>query len=211
MNEGQTQGARLARNSDEEKPYVCAFEWPHNCYVQCGGSGIVLERGAPSLEEVFCDVAKAENVIARQVPHRITAFFEAFPQSPGTFLRGEGTTVQEAEEKCWKRYQRILACAHHEYERRDRVDGYCFCKHCGLSGMFLPPLHPCAGCQATQYKVWSVDKNEATYCQNCFEKLPEEMLSDISIKLNRMVKTHSRMVKTHSRMVKTRSRSPASS
>jgi hypothetical protein len=91
---------KTARNSFD-KPYDCLKDWPEDCFVQCGGDGIVFEEG--SLEETF----KSEDGLLKTIAtvigsptekkHYRTAFFEAFPKKPSCFIRGEGTTIQEAE------------------------------------------------------------------------------------------------------------------
>jgi hypothetical protein len=110
--------------------YECKKEWPEEIFVQCGGSGVVFSKEG----------------------NYSTAFFEAFPKSPSCFLRGEGATIEEAEEKCWNSYQKILVCDH-EMERRDRKDGYGYCKHCSYSSMVFEPLTKCCKCGKPSYKV----------------------------------------------------------
>jgi hypothetical protein len=96
------------------------FLWPVDCFIQCGDSGVVIGAGEGDSYR--------------------TAFWEAFPRNPDTFLRGEGATVQEAEQKCFEHYQRILACPGHEFERGKYQNGAGICKHCRLflSGVFEP-------------------------------------------------------------------------
>lgn len=112
---GLKPGDRIPRGGDA----VLAHEWPEDCAVQGGTKGLVIS-------------AKGN--------YR-TAFFEAFPTNPSTFLRGEGETVEAAEEAAWQKWQRILNCPNggvHEYETRGYKNGCGFCKHCGLftSGVF---------------------------------------------------------------------------
>ncbi len=64
---------KIARKSFGEA-YVCKYEWPEDCFVQCGDNGIVCGKESYT-----------------------TAFFEAFPESPKTFLRGEGAFVEETK------------------------------------------------------------------------------------------------------------------
>lgn len=80
--EGTARGAK-------HKP-VCA--WPENCYVQWGDSGIVFTGGKGISEDI--------NILSSYV----TAFFEAFPRDPDTFIRGEGTTIEEAERKAFAKF-----------------------------------------------------------------------------------------------------------
>ena len=96
--------------------------WPEDCFVQGGKSGVVFQRAGGSYR---------------------TAFVEAFPF--GTFLRGEGETVEAAEDACWAQCERLMACPAHPdhgpFERRQYRNGSGFCTQCG--GWFarvLPPL-----------------------------------------------------------------------
>lgn len=85
--------------------------WPTDCYIQGGDRGVVLDHAGK--------------------PYR-TAFFEAFPNDPDTFLRGEGSTVAEAEDNCWQQYQRLISCKHGPFERRNYTNGAGFCTQCGM-------------------------------------------------------------------------------
>jgi hypothetical protein len=164
MNES-TSTPRRARCSSGEyarKGYPCAFPWPENCFVQAGARGVVFaEAGA----------------------YR-TAFFEAFPRDPDTFLRGEGASVAEAEAACWEKHQRILACSGHDFERRGRRDGYAFCRHCDLGGRFLEPLERCHDCGAPTYHGQDVGGN--WLCKQHYEALPEERWSPSRTRVERM-------------------------
>ena len=130
-------GLDEARGSD----YTCAFAWPDDCNVQAGGRGIVLSQGGKYT----------------------TAFFEAFPIDPRTFIRGEGATVPDAERQCWDLYQRILACPNHEYERRDYENGVGICKHCGMTGFNVILGHPCRICSAPTW--YTKDSDGGFYCE----------------------------------------------
>lgn len=121
---------KTARKSFGED-YECKKEWPEDMFVQCGGSGLVISKSGDNYT---------------------TAFFEAFPKAPSCFLRGEGSSIEEAEEDCWNRYQKVLTCDH-EMERRDRTDGYGYCKHCSYSSMVFEPLTKCCKCGKPSYKV----------------------------------------------------------
>ncbi|PRY35309.1 hypothetical protein [Umezawaea tangerina] len=97
------------------------YPWPDGMYVQGGKRGLAFKQGCGAYT---------------------TAFVEAFP--PGTFLRGEGATVAEAETACWEKYQRILVCSgggeHGPYEPRSYTNGAGFCTKCGswFSGVCEP-------------------------------------------------------------------------
>lgn len=66
-----------------------ACDWPDDCTVQWGGSGIVIGG----------DQA------------RLTAFFEAFPAGKG-FFRGEGKTIVEAEADAFAKFSLASKCDH---------------------------------------------------------------------------------------------------
>jgi hypothetical protein len=96
--------ARMIENTGEPARHP----WPEDCKVQGGGNGVVF---------------------GREGAYR-TAFVEAFPA--GTFLRGEGPTVADAEDDCWAKYQVLAGCPHDRgFERRDYVNGSGFCLGCG--------------------------------------------------------------------------------
>ena len=101
--------ARIINNTAKEAQH----DWPESVFIQGGEHGVVL--GGP-------DGAYQ------------TAFFEAMPG--GTFLRGEGKTLAEAEEKCWSQYQTFAACdgngPHGPFERRNYTNGAGFCTRCGV-------------------------------------------------------------------------------
>lgn len=99
--------------------------WPEHCFVQGGSTGVALRPDG--------------------TPYR-TAFVEVFPAEPRTFLRGEGVSIQEAEDACWAIYQRVIACAHKEFDRAGYTNGGGLCKTCGMfwAEAFEPqPTNPC--------------------------------------------------------------------
>lgn len=72
-------------------------------------------------------------------------FFEAFP--PGTFIRGEGADIADAESKAFAEYRRSLTCDHVWGRQRPGgvlyTNGAAFCRKCGgfRSSMF-PEIKP---------------------------------------------------------------------
>lgn len=98
--------------------HVPAYLWPEDCFLQGGSHGLVFRRGDGG--------------------NYRTAFVEASPRDPDTFIRGEGATVAEAETAAWAKYQQYLACPGHEFEPRNYTNGAGFCKHCSMfaSGRF---------------------------------------------------------------------------
>lgn len=71
-----------------------------------------------------------------------TPFFEAFP--PGTFIRGEGKTIAEAEQKAFAQYRSEFDCRHiwgrHHGQRGTYLNGAGWCRKCGAfrGRMFQP-------------------------------------------------------------------------
>lgn len=136
--------------------YVLRHPWPADCAVQSGGHGLVL---GPTT--------------------RITAFFEAFPSEPKTFIRGEGATVEDAEDAAWARWVRVSAGDHeHRWETRGYRNGAGFCAECGLfaSGVFdLAEIGSvCEVCGVGTY--WS-EVDGKLYCQEHAPSLLEELAS----------------------------------
>jgi hypothetical protein len=73
-----------------------------------------------------------------------TPFFEAFPA--GSFIRGEGATIAEAEAKAFADYQRTIGCDHVWGRHRPGTtttytNGAAFCRKCGgFKASMVPPL-----------------------------------------------------------------------
>lgn len=95
--------------------YELRNPWPADCFVQGGRNGVVIARKGPGYK---------------------TAYFEAFPD---TFIRGEGETLEEAEDAAWRFYQRHLACPEHDIKphppgkpERAYTNGAGFCQRCGM-------------------------------------------------------------------------------
>lgn len=99
--------ARLIANTAQ----FTHHSWPADCTVQGGDRGVVFSRNNS------------------HEPYR-TAFVEALVA--GTFLRGEGATIADAEDSCWAQYQTLINCKDHgPYERRHYRNGSGFCTKCG--------------------------------------------------------------------------------
>lgn len=106
--------------------YTCQHPWPEDCSVQSGGSGVVFRS-----EE--------------QGGNYQTAFFEAFPRNPLCFIRGEGASVQAAEDAAYAKFQRQQTCTHN-FERVNKK-GRGRCQDCGLNtDSALPSLNACQDC-----------------------------------------------------------------
>lgn len=151
----------------------CKHPWPDDCFVQCGESGIVLPAGEFEKVVVNADLGPLAAAKAGAVPGAYTtAFFEAFPhlksmEGKSIFLRGEGGTILEAEDKCWKRYQRIESCPGHELERsKGYTNGMATCKHCGMMGTFMEPSTKCKDCgKPTDH--YCDNERKDWFCEKC--------------------------------------------
>lgn len=147
--------------------YDSKYEW--NCFCQGGSKGIVLPSG--SFNKIFKEdplEGLVEGMVSKE--SYTTAFFEAFPKNPRCFLRGEGKTIEEAEESCWKKYQNVLNC-NHEMERRNRTDGYGYCKHCSYSSMVFEPLTKC--CKCGKPTAYTTDYKGKYYCKKHARNKPK--------------------------------------
>lgn len=90
--------------------YALRNPWPEDAFVQGGHNGVVFGR--------------------KREDHYRTAYFEVMPRGGG-FLRGEGETLEAAEDDAWAKYERHNACDGHEFEPRGYRNGAGFCKKCG--------------------------------------------------------------------------------
>ena len=125
--------------------HVPQHPWPVGTAMSAGRSGVVLSKSGSYQ----------------------TAFWEVYPLDPQTVIRGEGATVQEAEDNAWAQYQRIVDPGHeHEFETRGYRNGAGFCKHCGLFMVDVFTLEEigslCHVCQTPTY--WVVD-GDRLYCE----------------------------------------------
>lgn len=132
--------------------YKCNQEWPESVYVQCGDKGVVFSKNG----------------------NYRTAFFEAFPKFPETFIRGEGSTVEEAELKAFEQYSKIMNCQQHEMVRKKESENGT-CKHCGLTLInCLPPLSSCSQCGKEHVKLSFKEKDKEQVIL-CLEHYLENM------------------------------------
>lgn len=106
-----------------------------------------------------------------------TAFVEAFPRDPRTFIRGEGKTIREAETNAWNQYHKILSCEQHEFERRGYRNGLGICKHCDYAKKdTFDPLETCNTCGVATY--FCVDADNNFYCEDHTSDIPKEKRLD---------------------------------
>jgi hypothetical protein len=126
--------ARCSSSGFKESLYECQCPWPDDIFVQCGGSGVVLSKQG----------------------NYKTAFFEAFPNNPSTFIRGEGETIEKAEANCFSKYEKIMKCDGHVYKRLHAEHGVC--EKCGLFTSYcFPPEAKCSVC-GKEHVNFSLDK-----------------------------------------------------
>lgn len=165
------------------EPYECIQPWPDDCSVQCGGHGIVLPSG--SLEKVLTSdkpLGELANEASKKESYT-TAFFEAFPKNPSCFIRGEGKSIEEAEDKAYEKFKSILDCQGHDFESRGRKDGYGYCKHCSLSlSGVLPILNKC--CKCKEPTNWTTDDDGRYYCKKHARVKPKSKHSFLEEKRN---------------------------
>jgi len=141
--------------------YTPQHPWDSDTYVQWGGNGMVVKSLKKTLE--YGDLSEG-NILYR------TAFFEAFPRDPKTFIRGQGKTVQEAEQDAYNKLLKYKACSGHEFEKRGYENGLGFCKHCNLSksGAFAP-WETCVDCNKLTYAERLSDNS--IVCPDCYDKI----------------------------------------
>lgn len=142
---------KFARNSRSKTPYQCVKLWPDDCFVQCGGAGVIGDY----------------------------YFFEAFPRSPDTFIRADSAvSIEDAEAKAWARHEKNLSCEldHTDpanFDPRDYKNGAGFCKKCGyFGGSIFPPTDHCTSCGVLTR--FSYDLKCRPWCTDCVSKIPVE-------------------------------------
>lgn len=89
------------------------FDSPHDygtIRVQGGDGGLVFAPGGVS---------------------SVKAFVECFPE--GSFIRGQGASLAEADDECWAKLQSYTGCEH-QWEARRYRNGGGLCKLCGQFG-----------------------------------------------------------------------------
>jgi hypothetical protein len=198
-------GPRFARKSFSDY-YQCAHPWPNDCMVQCGDNGIVLK--SHSIQDVLSDPDKTINSVIAvldpstpstpSLPFTRTAFFEAFPRIPDTFIRGEGPTLQEAEQSAWDQYQKYLLCdgsnlatngiaIHGPYDPRSYENGAGFCVKCGLwFPRVVPSPHSCQECGTLTW--YARDNSGGWWCKDHSPHIPQDKLTPHQIYIRQLNK-----------------------
>jgi hypothetical protein len=157
---------------------VC--DWPDDCFVQWGSLGIVFQnKDMVSSIETIADAIIGDEAAREKIPEVIkgayvTAFFEAFPRNPDTFLRGEGSSIEAAEISVFAKFTKHQNCPGHEYERRNYRNGAGFCIHCGMfKSKAFEPLERCVKCDTPTFHA--MDTNNQFWCETCSPGMPEEL------------------------------------
>lgn len=126
-----------------------SYSSPHDyglIRVQGGEVGVVLVRGGP---------------------HYTTAFVECFPA--GSFLRGEGASVSEADDACWDKLQAYLNCPGHDWEPRQYANGSGVCRVCGQYGSEVLTAedlgYACTVCGSPTFHVVTGSKDGEHRCE----------------------------------------------
>ena len=151
-------GRTIKIGSFNNGDYQCQYQWPDDCFVQCGGDGIVFT--GRSMKEAFDNPVEtvAETLGIKELEEETgyrTAFFEAFPRNPDTFIRGEGKTIEAAETAAWEKYRRYAGCDHPEWEKRGYTNGLGFCVKCGMSSS--KKFAPWDKCKHCDYPIYPND------------------------------------------------------
>lgn len=131
-----------ARTSlDEKREYSCQHNWSEKASLQCGSKGVVLKKEGGGYSTAFFEVFYGEN-----------------------FIRGEGETIETAENQAYIQYEKLLNCPQHKFEpeQRNPRNGVCSC--CG----FIEKNHylPKDNCCVCGKKHIFLELNEKKYCLN---------------------------------------------
>jgi hypothetical protein len=143
--------------------YECQQAWPSDTFLQCGDSGLVINRS--------------------EKDSYITAFFEAFPKDPQTFIRGEGKDLEEAELNAFKKFTKIKECHTHEYTRHGNSE-HANCVKCGLfTSDYFEPTHKCSVCskENINYQISSKDFKITYFCREHYIQKAMTFINDYDI------------------------------
>ncbi len=149
----------------KERYYTTSFNWS-GISIQGGDNGVVIS--------------------ASKGKSYATSFFEAFPtiHNVKTFIRGEGSTLVEAEQDAYEKLNKKKKCKEHDWVRNDgrveRKDGYATCTKCALSGHALEPTTQCTICKSPA-KLTNLDK---FYCDAHYNELSFDELYENDVKFN---------------------------
>lgn len=144
--------------------YKCQYKWPAHWKVQGGSNGLV-----------FCLESNYR-----------TAFFEAFSQDLTTFIRGEGDSIEKAEDQAWEKYQCQLECSKNNSHDFGRLNGGTSgrCSKCSvIKSKAFSPLTRCQICnEPTMFWFgWNEDGTERKipYCEKHFSQSEDSQYANI--------------------------------
>lgn len=114
------------------------------------------------------------------------AYFEVFLTVPSTFIRCEGKTIKEAEASAFQKYQNIINCKEHKFERMQKSN-HGICIHCKLFQTdILDSIDDCELCNkksvylhsynlkkylCTEHFIFENDKIDDFNSENIIEKI----------------------------------------
>lgn len=135
---------------------VDSYTSPHDygdAFVQGGTGGFVFRRDGESYR---------------------TAFVEC--SVPGTFIRGEGATLAEADDAAFAKLQAYLSCGAHEWEPRGYTNGGGFCTRCGQFGSRVFTAEQlglfCTVCSVPTFHTAAGLRDGETLCMDHDERWP---------------------------------------
>lgn len=103
---------------------------------------------------------------------------EVFCSDPETFIRGEGPTLDAAEETAWLQYVKIIECTGHVFDNRSYDSGVGWCVHCDMFSpkAFEPARTPCAYCG--RLTAFIRDLDGVVWCMNDWQQIPADKRTD---------------------------------
>lgn len=126
--------------------------------IQGGERGLVLKKEGEAYTTAFVEVflSRENNYTTDFNPELVTTL-------ASTFLRGEGSTIGEAETNAWEKIQKRAACSPHHYTPKGYKNGAGFCVHCNdfQSKVFNPEQLGlfCHACGTPTYYSWDTKSN----------------------------------------------------
>lgn len=129
----------------------CQHDWPDNVRIQHGEKGIVFSKNG----------------------NYSTSFFEAFPPTSVTdsYVRGEGSSVKEAENNAFEKYLKMINCEQHDYVRKGKGESG-ICKLCSSTkDEVFPPVESltCSVCNKPSSNFYFLGISEEKVDENDIE------------------------------------------
>lgn len=144
---------QIKDNSNYRDTYDLKYDWPDDCFIQGGSSGVVVSSKG----------------------NYETHYIEAFPTNPSCFLRGEGKSFDEAEKKVYEQFIKIINCKKHNFiKMKNYKNGMGKCENCGLTKVVFESDYTCIKCG--KHENYSYIKKEFRktendcLCEDCSNK-----------------------------------------